>query len=551
MPTISTTTPPQKNTVKAVQLKALEERQKAQELAMAKATQYQQIESPWQGAANMLNSFFTARKGSALQAQEDAARNELAKIRAGFGPEGPTMAQIQQVGQYDQDAADKMQADLLQRNFTTKEREAGQTYQTTREEDQQAEDMKRLGITEGGLNTRQESQIKSQQQIAEDNRIAEKVRLGLQLTSQEQIAANRIAAEKEANELSAKTQLATNANTVDASRYSTDSSAATAANQLKLQQEKEAREAGKPPDIQSVPQVLDAYNTGKYGPVGSKQAQELRDADIAKLQNIAGGQSQEITVNTEDGAVTVKTGAGGGGGGGSGSGKGGKVAAPTMAGYQADEKAASDVKNGVAQLKQALKNPGYTGPGGTLFGTPIQGGADWAASLFGKDAQTAMRGWMGDPASRALIESGATQSVLANASKLPGAISNKEIGFLGKLAVNLNNRPDANEVVADVANRMADNVQLRSSLAAKWLADPAHGGSLDAFEREVWTPWIDSHPILSFNEQTQQVEVIPIGPRADGTTPAPDATAPAGGGGGEPPPGANVKTWNPATGRFE
>lgn len=532
MPTISTTTPPQKNTVKAVQLKALEERQKAQELAMAKATQYQQIESPWQGAANMLNSFFTARKGSALQAQEDAARNELAKIRAGFGPEGPTMAQIQQVGQYDQDAADKMQADLLQRNFTRSEREAGQVFTAAQQEDtQQQQTSERIAgqdFTRGENESQQAFELRKQKarNDFEVQQAADKVKTDA-AAADAAVLANRDAANLD-NAAKAEAARAAAAETAKRDQAKIDADKASADLIAKAKLAEPGTGGAK---------VYQQYLRGQYGDPKDPETTKRMQADWEKETNIPGPTEQTVTLANPDGTTsTITTSSGGRGTGGTssgGTGKG-KVAPLSFESLAAGDKAAVDMKTQATNLQKALINPGYTGPGGDLFGTAVQGIADTASGLvdtglgiFGIDtgggAQHFVREHVsGDPASRLVIAQAGTKALLDNVSSVPGAISNKEGAQLTKLGANLNNRPDANKVVADLMSRVGENIQKHNEMAKAYYLEK---GTFDRFEETVWEPFIDAHPSMDYDENTDRLVVLPLNEAAPPTqAPTPPAT---------------------------
>jgi len=83
MPRIVSTTTPYAAPAQAMTLKALQQRQIELEEQASKAAQPQQMISPWQGAAQMANSFVTGLKEKQAQDQYDTGRARLSELLAG------------------------------------------------------------------------------------------------------------------------------------------------------------------------------------------------------------------------------------------------------------------------------------------------------------------------------------------------------------------------------------------------------------------------------------------------------------------------------------
>lgn len=117
-------------------LDALMARQKALAEAQGQIAAPRNIQSPWQGAAQMLQAFVAARQGAYAENQLTAGRDALAKIRAGINLDtGPTSEQISQASMLDPDYADKLTglaADAVrarrQREQELADRAEGRTY---------------------------------------------------------------------------------------------------------------------------------------------------------------------------------------------------------------------------------------------------------------------------------------------------------------------------------------------------------------------------------------------------------------------------------------
>ena len=78
---------------------ALEERQKEAALAAQKAAAVpEQIADPWQGMAHLAGVLAGGMQQNRADAAASSAREQLARLKAGFGPEGPSQEQVAQVG---------------------------------------------------------------------------------------------------------------------------------------------------------------------------------------------------------------------------------------------------------------------------------------------------------------------------------------------------------------------------------------------------------------------------------------------------------------------
>ena len=128
---------------KSMTIKALEARLKAQQEASAQATQMQQpISDPMQGYAYLGNILSSGIKEATTEYRSGAARDELAKIKAGIDwNKGPDAQQYAEMSRLDPEGADKIMQDWVnyrqdlekqakQQEFQTGERVAGQEFTT-------------------------------------------------------------------------------------------------------------------------------------------------------------------------------------------------------------------------------------------------------------------------------------------------------------------------------------------------------------------------------------------------------------------------------------
>jgi hypothetical protein len=139
MVNIVSTTTPYGNAAQAMNLKVLQERQRAADEAMAAAQAPRQMISPWQGAAQMGQTLVAALQQSGAARQQIASQNELARLEAGFDPKADVATQMKQaalIGRIDTEAGQKMAQDIInnsQANAMETRKEGFQTTQSERE----------------------------------------------------------------------------------------------------------------------------------------------------------------------------------------------------------------------------------------------------------------------------------------------------------------------------------------------------------------------------------------------------------------------------------
>jgi hypothetical protein len=108
--------------LKAMTLKALEARAKAAAEASSTAMQPQQITSPWQGAAGMLDVVGARMNENRVNAAEVSGRQELANTMAGINMDtGPDMATIARVATRDPELAQHLYDQAMERKAKQEE----------------------------------------------------------------------------------------------------------------------------------------------------------------------------------------------------------------------------------------------------------------------------------------------------------------------------------------------------------------------------------------------------------------------------------------------
>ena len=151
---------------KAATLKALQERQEqlAREREVAAKGQGPII-SPWQGVAQLANTFVNARQSAQAEEQEAAGRQQLAQAMAGYGQTGTaTPEQMATIGELDPDMAMRLTADMVRQRREAAALQEGRAY-----EEQQAAKQSATAIeTEAAKDARE-----LQQEIEREKRQAE------------------------------------------------------------------------------------------------------------------------------------------------------------------------------------------------------------------------------------------------------------------------------------------------------------------------------------------------------------------------------------------
>jgi hypothetical protein len=514
MPNIVTTTAPQKNTVKAMQIRALEERRKAAEIAAAKAVQPQVVESPWQGVGNMVNAFFTARRGANLEAQEQSSREALAKLRSGWGPEGPNMAQIQEAAAYDEELANKLQSELQQRNFTRAQQEDTQAHQTQER------------IAGQGFTTSE--RIGGQEFTKAQNESDQEFEL------RKQTARNEF--EKQQAETKVKT----------------DQDAAAAAAEVDAKAAKLIADAKIAEPDSPEGKIVADYMGGKFGQPDSPEAKQRLNDAWEKETYIAPPVSKDVTTTAITGydtqgrpifeTTTGPRGGGAGGGGGSGIGGGGGSQADitsTLSDYRKRAVAATNQNANIDAMEKSLASAGPLGlPAIGEAASKAESVMDWLSPGFRPDW---WQDWMGSSGARATMEQGSLAFVQQQVADYKGAISDKETALFRASGPGLNKTKEGNKVLLALGREVNKRAVQQATEAEKWAA--ANKGTLGGFA-EHWNSLIENDPIMDEDPTTHE---LIIGGQRTGITSTGDplpgggaATPPQSGGGAGPPPGAKI-----------
>jgi len=164
----------------AMTLDALMARQKALADAQAQTAAPRQIQSPWQGAAQLAQSFFGARQEAGVADQLSQGRAALAQIMSGIDPAtGPTQAQLSQAYQLDPDLSVKLmeQAQQARRDKAAAEaaianREDQQQFTAGQQKEQQDFTLGQSTRSQTFEASQQEDQQASAASLAEDARKA-------------------------------------------------------------------------------------------------------------------------------------------------------------------------------------------------------------------------------------------------------------------------------------------------------------------------------------------------------------------------------------------
>jgi len=217
-------------------LQALMEREKAAAAAKNAAMQPQQIQSPWQGAAQIAGVIGAGIREGRADKQEAAARNELANIMAGIKSGQASPEQIAMVQQIAPDvAAAYMEANNSWQNNEAQRRSAEMIAKSGDETQQRIAELvaatsrANTGDTITGQKDVANIQTKSAEQISrEDNETAERIKRGetvsaeaiAQLRASTDMSLGKLRASTDTNiaELGAETDIATNAATNAANR---------------------------------------------------------------------------------------------------------------------------------------------------------------------------------------------------------------------------------------------------------------------------------------------------------------------------------------------
>jgi len=174
MSIFQSTTTGYRDPLKAMTIKALQDRQKEAALASAKAAEVPQIASPWQGLAHLSDIAATGMQEGRIASAEADARGRLAEIMRGVGPEGPTQQQLADMSALDPDRSNKMYDDLQRIRQENASREDTQAearaaaataadvaagVATTANERQVTEKQREEGVSAGVATTLNERQV--------------------------------------------------------------------------------------------------------------------------------------------------------------------------------------------------------------------------------------------------------------------------------------------------------------------------------------------------------------------------------------------------------
>lgn len=239
--------------------------------------------------------------------------------------------------------------------------------------------------------------------------------------------------------------------------------------------------------------------------------QEQYDAAVAKELAPTASSGMELEIDPETGRVTgfrQGTGIGGNKGGET---QNAKNQVNALEDYRAAAKSANDLLPTIANMETAGDSAGYTGPGGSLYGTiddALEAGSEF---LLGKDYSLP-----GDSGARSAIKSGGLTFILDAVSKTKGSISNAENALFASQAPGLQTTPEGRKTLLGIARGVAKRSILRDELAQKWFRQ---NGSLQGFEQS-WSQYIEQNPLIAANPKTGTITLLGGGeetPAAGGT----------------------------------
>jgi hypothetical protein len=248
MPIFQAATSGYRDPLKAMTIKALEERQKATALATAKSAEPETIANPMMGMAHIANILGSQMDEGRAASALSGNRQALAQVMAGINQDtGPTSEQLAQVAQYDPDLGNKMYEEAMRTRREAAAAQAQRDFQHQENID-----------TRTGQAALQDDQ---QQAQADAARISAENAVKTATTLNE-----RQAAEKRLEEIN--TEQAKIADDKRASDEAQRKEALPQTNSGKIEQD---------------------FKNGAYGDPATPEAQKLRDAALAKENTVTGG----------------------------------------------------------------------------------------------------------------------------------------------------------------------------------------------------------------------------------------------------------------------
>lgn len=169
---VSTTVPSAySDASRAFSIKALEKRLADAQAANASATVPDLIPTPIQGIGHVVNQLAGGMNEARLEQKAAASKAELAKLIAGYNPDGPNaMATVGQIGVHNPELA----ATLMQNFHDARQNKAREDAAMARTKAQEDAATGRTNITEGGVNARHGQTLQAQKDAAAARVEAEK-----------------------------------------------------------------------------------------------------------------------------------------------------------------------------------------------------------------------------------------------------------------------------------------------------------------------------------------------------------------------------------------
>lgn len=483
MVNIISTTTPSANGPRAMTLQALKARQAELELQQAQAAKPHEVTSIPQGLGDIANAFFTARRGDYLQNKENQTRDTLAKMRAGWGPEGPTQQQVAEYSAIDPEYGNKIGEDVMKaaQDRAAQDRLFGN--QKTLQDDQQ-------GFTAGQNEADRSVQTAGQQSTRE-------------------------VADAQLKQSQAKQ---------DYTEAHPD-----------IQSVPQALAA------------LQEGKFGPVGSPEAKANYDAVVAKLNALPAGGNVSSTSITGYDDQGRPLVETSygprQGGGGGAGSIGGGGGdqKTMTKTLDDYARESQAASAQNTQFDVMEKALPGVGPIGGGALTEGI----GAIGDIAEAGMDAAGIDKGWLpdwlGSSANRAILRGGSLASVQKQVASYKGAISDKETELFRAAGPGLNQTREGNRALINIGRAFNARSIERAQAAHEWAATGGPGkGTLAGFD-QYWANKDAANPILTTDPKTGELiaggrglGVTEVGQQVSADQPqaAPQSQAPQPQGGG-------------------
>ena len=234
-----------------------------------------------------------------------------------------------------------------------------------------------------------------------------------------------------------------------------------------------------PEAASAVGKIFQDYNKGIYGPVGSPEAEAMRDDAIAKankdsgvdvdvnVNNIPPGQNSDTTNTPRDPDKLAQ--------------KLSEKDAATLAEMSSSAQKATEVTSLANQIKEVAPNVGYSGPGGKIVGFGLD-----VAEAIGFNAP-------GTPGARSALKSLGAEARLSFTEKTKGAISDSEMAMFKEASQNIDQLPEGNITISNIMAAGGQRTVERQRFYENWASKY---GSLQGADA-VWNSYMNENPIIT------------------------------------------------------